>query len=122
MAAKTPIIDNTVAGYVVPGLGVYGGVATVTQNLLTDTAEHHSNRNGLLLSFHYFGPSNSANDIDTGDTWSSNIPGVVASAWQAADATDDKVTSALTTQAGGIFTFTSQNTNNEGWLWVLHGS
>ena len=122
MGVKTPIIDNTTDGFVVPGNGVYGGVATVTQNLLTDTDEHHSNRNGLHLSIFYFGPSNSANDIDTGDTWASNIPGVVASAWQAADGTDDKVTSALTTAASGTFTFTSQNTNNEGWLWVLHGS
>lgn len=122
MAAKVPIATAATDGFVVPGLGVYGGVQTTTNNLLTDVNEHHSNRLGLKFGFYYFGPSSSANDIDTGDTWTSNISGVVASAWQAADPTDDKVTSALTTAATGIFTFTSQNTNNQGWLWVLSSS
>lgn len=123
MPAKTPVVDNTTAGYVVPGKSVYGGVSTTTNNLLSDVDTHIADRQGLKLSIFYFGPSNSANDIDTGDTWTSNISNIVALAWQPADATDDKVSPSLTTQATGVVTFTAENaTNNEGWLWVLHGS
>lgn len=122
MAAKTPVTTRSTAGYVDPGLGVYGGVATGTNNLVSDVDEHLVNRNGLKLSIFYFGPSASANDIDDGDTWTSNIPGIKAVAWQGADIADDCVAATLTTAATGVITFAAENANSEGWLWVLHAA
>jgi hypothetical protein len=122
MAAKTPVMTRSTAGHVEPGLGVYGGVCAVTDNILSDTAEHLANRNGLKLSIFYFGPSASANDIDNGDTWTSNIQGIKAVAWQGADAADDCCAATLTTAATGVITFQAENANSEGWLWVLHAS
>ncbi len=121
MAVKTPVTDNTVAGYVVPGKGMYGGVGTTTNNLLTDVDQHLADRQGLKEDIFYFGPSNSAKDIDNGDVWTSNIPGIVRVFWSAADATDDLVNPVLTAAANGEITFISTNSNNEGWLLVKHG-
>ncbi len=119
-AEKKPVTATDTAGFVVPDKGVYGGVVTTTANLLSGTDEHHPSTQGMRFSRWYFGPSASANDIDTADYWTSNIKGIVALAWQPADATDDKVSPTLTTAATGLITFTAENaTNNEGWLWVL---
>jgi len=120
LPAKTPVIDNTIAGFVDPGKGVYGGVNTSTANLLTGTDEHHANRLGLKMSIFYFGPSAGAFDIDDEDTWTSNIPGIVAVAWQGADPDDDAVVPFLSTAATGVITFQSESDHSEGWLWVLH--
>lgn len=122
MPAKTPVVSPATAGYVVPGLGVYGGVNTSTANLLTGTAEHHANRNGLQLSIFYFGPSASGFDIDDTDTWTSGIKGIVAVAWQGSDPDDDAVVPFLSTAATGVVTFQSESANSEGWLWVLHST
>lgn len=121
MAAKTPTARGT-TGYV--GNGVYGGVATTTNNLLSDVATHFPDRSGFALSIFHF------SDIDNLDTWTSEIKNAFACAWQAEDGADDccsvAITSYTTAQSrargGAVFTFQAENSDSAGWLWVLHGS
>jgi len=112
MAAKTPVTTTTTAGYVVPALGVYGGVNAVNAALITN-GTHTANRLGLKMGIYYF------SDVDDTDTWTSNIPNIVAVAWQADQANTDKVGASLTTAATGVITFDCENANSNGWLWVL---
>jgi len=112
MAAKTPLTTTSTAGYVVPSQGIYGGV-NAANAAMTTNGTHHASRQDLRLSIFYF------TDIDDTDTWTSNIPGIVAVAWQANQADTDKVGATLTTAATGVITFDAQNANSAGWLWVL---
>lgn len=114
MGAVTPSVSVSDTGYVNPHNGVFGGVATATNNLRTDVASLRNNVQGCLFTRHYFG------DVSTGDTWTSNIPNIVAVAWQPADATDDAAGVFLSAQATGAVGWIG--TNAEGWLWVIHGS
>jgi hypothetical protein len=93
--------------------GVYGGVVTITGELLGDIAEHHPNREGMKLSIWH------VTDADNTDTLTTGIDSIVAVAWQADDATDDDCRWALTTQATGILTCVATQANS-GWLWILH--
>ena len=113
MAPKTPVIDRTPAGFVVPGKGVYGGVNAINGALLTN-GKHHADRNGFQLDIFHFA------DIDDTDTWTSNIEGIIAVAWQADQVDADIVVATLTTADTGVITFDAQNTDSVGWLWVLH--
>lgn len=115
MAAKTPTAFGT-SGYVDPQRSLYGGVATATNNLLSDVDQHIPDALGLKLSRFHF------SDIDDGDTYTSGIPGIVAVAFQAEDIGDDHVAATLTTAATGEITFGSANANSAGWLWVAHRS
>ena len=64
----------------------------------------------------------STNDIDDADTWTSNIPSVIA---QWANATDNPtqekegIDVGLTTVATGVFTFYTAENNRTGQLYVL---
>lgn len=113
MAAKTPVIDNTTAGYVDPDKGVYGGVNTSTANLLSGVNQHYHNVKSLRFSRWFF------DDMDNADSWTSYIPGVVAVAWQGADPDDDAACPFLEDAATGKITIQSENDDIEGWLWVL---
>ncbi len=118
MGVITPAITAATTGFVVPGASVYGAgstASTSTNNLLSDVDKHYANRNGLKFSIFYFAAA--ANT----DTWTSNIPGIVALAWQGADADDDAGVPFLSTPSSGEVTFQMQGTA-EGWLWVLHGT
>ena len=116
MAAKTPNMTRSTAGFVDSRMGLFGGVVSVTDNLNTGTNEHISNRNNLeLLIFHF-------TDIDTGDTWTSGMDNIVAVAWQPEDPNDDSVRPALTTQLTGVVEFVSDNADSAGWLWLLVGA
>jgi hypothetical protein len=107
-------MTKSTAGYVDPRMGVYGGVCAVTDNLVSDTDQLRSNRNGLeLLIFHVTAVANA-------ETLTTYIDDIVAVAWQPEDATDDDVRVSLTTQANGILTFVAGGTR-QGWLWILHG-
>jgi hypothetical protein len=112
MPPKTPLATKSTAGYVVPELGIYGGVNPVA-TALTSVGQSHPNRSGLKMTTWYF------TDIDDTDTWTSGIPGIVAVAWQANQADTDKVGASLTTAATGVVTFDAENANSAGWLWVL---
>jgi hypothetical protein len=102
------------AGFVNPRLGVYGGVCAVTDNLVSDTGQPQSNRQGMeLLIFH-------CTAVATGETITTGINDIVAVAWQAEHATDDDVRVSLTTQTAGIVTFVAGGTR-QGWLWILRG-
>lgn len=110
MAAKTPVTQGT-AGY--PGAnGVFGGVNPISTALITVGALHAS-VDGMKFRRYYFA------DIDDTDTWTSNIQGIVAVAWQADQVDADIVAATLTTAATGVITFDAQNANSNGWLWVL---
>ena len=67
----------------------------------------------------------STNDIDDGDTWTSNIPGVVGY-W--GNLTDDGTQAkegidiTLTTAATGVFTFNVGEDNRTGLIYVLSRS
>lgn len=103
------------------GSSVYGAgstASTTSNNLRSDVDTHYANRNGLKMSIFFFSGITNA----TGDTWASNIPGIVAVAWQGADATDDAGVPFLETPASGTVRFEMQNGSAEGWLWVLHGT
>ncbi len=120
MAAATPVSQGT-AGFVVPGASVYGAgstASTTTNNLRSDVDTHYSNRNGLKFSIFFFAGITNA----TGDAWASAIPGIVALAWQGADATDDAGVPILTSPSAGTIQFEMENASAAGWLWVLHGS
>ncbi len=113
MAAVTPVTDNTTAGFVDPDRGVYGGVNTSTANLLSGVDQHNDNVKALRFTRWYF------ISVDNADDWTSNLPGVVAVAWQGADSDDDAGGVFLATAAGGVIQFQMQNSSSEGWLWVL---
>ena len=116
MGAITPNMDRSVAGFVDSRMGLFGGVAAVTDNLNTEVNQRISNRNNLeLLIFHF-------SDIDSADTWPSGISNIVAMAWQPEDPVDDRVRPVLTTQATGVVTFVSTNADSAGWLWVYVGA
>jgi len=125
LAARTPTARGT-AGYVQPKLGVFGvgsTASTSTNNLLTDVNNPRSNRNGLHLSIIHFA------DVDNAETWTSEIKGAVACAWQGEDATDDDGAVFITVAAAGgrsrsgsVFQFQMENSTSAGWLWVLHAS
>ncbi len=114
--AVTPAATAATTGFVVPGLGVYGGVNTSTANLLSVVDEHHANRNGLKMDIFYF------SSVGNTNVWTSNIPGIVAVAWQGADADDEACVPFLSMAASGAVTFQMQNSYSEGWLWILHSS
>ncbi len=118
MAAKTPVTDNTTSGHTVAGLSVYGGVNAINAALLSN-GTHKANRNGLQLSIFHFAD---VDDDGAADTWTSNIPNIAAVAWQADQADADQVAVTLTIALDGVVTFQGPNTNNVGWLWVLHGT
>ena len=109
MATKTA---QGTAGFV--SKGVYGGVATVTNTILTDVAEHLADRSGLKLSIWHLTAVADAETLTTG------IDSIKAVAWQPDDCTDDDVRPTLTTQATGIVTFKAGG-SRKGWLWILHG-
>ncbi len=113
MTAITPVTDNTTAGYVDPDRGVYGGVNTSTANLLSGVDQHNDNVKALRFTRWYFSSAGNADD------WTSNIPGIVAVAWQAADPDDDAGGVYLKTALAGVVGFQMQNSASEGWLWVL---
>jgi hypothetical protein len=101
------------AGYVDPDRGVYGGVNTSTADLLTGVNQHYDNVQGMRFSRWFF------SDIDDTDSWTSNLPGVVAVAWQGADPDDDAVVPFLEEPVAGKITFQAENANSVGWLWVI---
>ena len=113
MAAVTPVTDNTTAGFVDPDKGVYGGVNTSTANLLSGVNQHNDDVKGLRFSRWYF------SSVGNADDWTSNLPGVVAVAWQAADPDDDAGGVFLATALTGNIQFQMQNAASEGWLWVI---
>ena len=111
MAAKTPVTTKTTSGYVEPAAGIFGGVNPITTTLLL-VGKSYAQRADLKEGIYFF------SDIDDGDTWTSNIPGIVAVAWQADQADDDLIGATLTTAATGVITFQGETTNATGWLWV----
>ncbi|GAG32180.1 unnamed protein product [marine sediment metagenome] len=115
MPAKTPVMDNTTAGYTVPMIpSVRGGVNAVNADLITN-GTHKANGNDLKWQNYYF------SDIDDTDTWTSNIPNIFAVAWQGDQVDTDRVAATVTTAATGIVTFGAENANSKGWLWVMRG-
>ena len=114
MAAKTPTMTRSTAGFTEPGKSLYTGVNAVDADLITN-GTHVADRNGFKLDVFYF------SDIDDADTWASGIKSIQAVAWQADQADTDKVAATLTAAATGTITFDAENANSNGWLWVLHG-
>ena len=114
MAAITPTAEGT-SGHVPAKTSVFGGIQTITDNLLTvGTAR---NRLDKTLSVYHF------SDVDsTAGTWTSGISNIIAVAWQGEDHGDDAACATLTTQATGVVTIRAETDNSAGWLWVLHGS
>jgi hypothetical protein len=115
LTAITPVSSGT-TGYVVPGKGVYGGVTEAGANLLFAIDEHHSNRLGLKMSIYYF------ESVGNADTWASGIRGIVAVAWQPADADDDAGAPFLSAKETGTIQFQMENAASSGWIWILHSS
>lgn len=120
MAAKTPD-GRGVTGFVDPRSGVWMQTAALGGDNTTDGGLAVSTKN-LKLSIFSFLASTSGHDIDSGDTWASGLKGIVACAWQPNDTTDDLVAVEpdVANRATGVVKFTSTNSNNTGWLWVLH--
>ncbi len=125
MAETVPTTSGT-AGYVQAKLGVFGvgsTASTAINNLNTNVDNQRSNRNGLQMSIIHFA------DVDNTETWTSELQGAVACAWQGEDADDDAGVAFITVAAAGgrsrsgsVFTFQMQNSTSAGWLWVLHAS
>ncbi len=113
--AITPALTAATTGFVVPGLGVYGGVNTSTANLLSGVNDHHANCLGLQISRYYFASAANTN------VWTSGIRGIVAVAWQGADPDDDGGCPFLSSASTGAIQFQMEGTA-EGWLWVLHST
>lgn len=112
MAAKTPNTTTTNNGYVDPLRGIRGHHASdVHASGTTDQRE------GLRHTVWFFGPSDSENDVDDTDTWTSGIPGIAAVAWQASRSADE-VSALVTDKATGEITFGAASANSEGWLHV----
>lgn len=114
--AATITTTKSTAGYVDPGMGVFGGVVTATANLNSGTDQPLSNRHGLQLQIFH------VTDMGTGETIATGIPNIVAVAWQPEDCTDDVAGVCLTAQSTGTVTFIATNAANAGWLWVLSGA
>jgi hypothetical protein len=114
---------KSTAGFVEAGKGVFGGIATITNNLNTDVNTPLADRQGLKLGIYHM------TDVANTDTWASGIPAAYACAWQPEDATDDDARAVITaytavgerSRGGSVFTFVTGGTR-AGWLWVLHGT
>ena len=123
-------MDPSVAGFVVPKLGVYsqvptsaGAAQTITNNVITDVANPISNRQGMQLSVF------NVIDIANTETLNTGLPNGIACAFQPEDATDDDVRAAITgftavgarSRASTVLTFVAGGTRS-GWIWMLHGT
>ena len=118
MATTSPTTTKSTTGYVDPNHGVFGG-ALATGTVLSTGGTYIPNRNGLKMSIFFF------SSMSEGDTWTSGLNGVVATAWQANDADLDRVGSRLVTQGTGqtdaVIRF-DVGGGGAGWLWVLHAN
>jgi hypothetical protein len=110
-AAKTPVITKGTAGFVEPGRGVWGGVVDPGTSIISN-GKHHSGREDLKLGIFFF------STVDHGDTWTSNIPGVVATSWQADQPDTDRTCCTLIVAKTGQIEF-SNGAAATGWCWVL---
>lgn len=99
MTARTPV-SSTEAGYVDPLRGLYTGVITAGQDVLTNGTKSNL-RNNYITEIYYFDASESVVD---NDTWASGISGIKAVFTQCDEgqSTADAVSAHLDTAAGLI--------------------
>jgi len=112
MAAVTPVTTKSTAGYVDPHNGIYGGAVTDGTTSLVSNGTHHANRADLKETIWYF------TAIGVGDTWTSNIPGIVAVFWQPDIPDTDRGAAVLTDADTGTITFSRGGAAADGWLLV----
>jgi hypothetical protein len=60
------------------------------------------------------------NDVGTGETLTTGIPGIVAVAWQADDVSADNAAVFCSNTATGAIDFVCENAAIEGYLWIKH--
>ncbi len=114
MAAKTPNVAVGDTGFVDLLRGLFTGVTTVGQDLVTDGVKVQSRLN-YTQELYYFA------DIDDADTWASGIPGIQACFWQTDEgATVADAVSAHLSALDGTITFkAASGGNGKGWLLLL---
>ncbi len=121
MASISPVTDRSVAGFVEPHRGLYGGANAVNAAMITNGTSL-LNRNYLQLSIYRF---SALGDTDTWDSSSTLQPpkGSLAVAWQP-DQANTGIAAATIITLGTRYTDASiqfeRVTAATGWLWVLH--
>lgn len=106
MAAKTPVAVGT-NGWVRPEKEIYGGTIAAAQDFITDGAV--INLDQYVRKVLYF------SDIDTTDTYSSGIGGIMCVAVVSKDA-NATVAPSVGWDAAGVLTFTSSGNDWAGWV------
>ncbi len=114
MAAITPVASDG-AGGVDVYRGLYTGEISSSESMLVEGVRVNTRPNFILEIVHF------AAGVNTGDTWTSNIAGIQAVAYQQNIGSAENVAAILTTQASGLITFITDDDapGNEGWLWLL---